>query len=89
MANGIPIVASDLPPLRRLLGDDEAGILVQPGDVQAAAAAIRDLASDPERRERMGQLGVLRVKQYAPEPVAALFAQLYGVTGASPDQSKS
>jgi glycosyltransferase involved in cell wall biosynthesis len=82
MANGIPVVASDLPPLRRLLGDDEAGLLVPPGDVHAAATAIRELASDAERRERIGQAGRLRVKRYEPGPVAALMAKQYGVTGA-------
>jgi glycosyltransferase involved in cell wall biosynthesis len=77
MANGIPVVASDLPPLRRLLGNDEAGLLVPPGNVDAAAAAIRQLAGDLERRERMGQAGMLRVKRYEPGPVAALMSQLY------------
>ena len=81
MANGIPVVASDLPPLRRLVGDNETGLLVPAGDVHAAAAAIRELAGDAERRERMGQAGMLRVKAYEPGPVAALMAQLYGVTG--------
>jgi glycosyltransferase involved in cell wall biosynthesis len=80
MANGIPLVASDLPPLRRLVGDDEAGILVPPGDVAATAAAIRELANDSERRARMGQAGMLRVKRYEPGPVAAQMAQLYGGT---------
>lgn len=82
MANGIPVVASDLPPLRRLLGDDEAGILVKPGDVHAAAEAISKLARDADKRDRMGQSGRLRVKNYEPGPVAAQMAQLYGVTGA-------
>jgi glycosyltransferase involved in cell wall biosynthesis len=82
MANGIPVVASDLPPLRHLLGDDEAGLLVPPGDVQAAAEAIRELARDPERRERMGRAGRVRVEQYDPGSVAALMAQLYGLSSA-------
>ena len=82
MANGIPVVASDLAPLRRLVGDDEAGILVTPGDVDAAAAAIRELAGDAARRDRMGRAGMLRIKDYEPGPVAARMAQLYGVTSA-------
>ncbi len=39
MLNGIPVVASDIEPLRELLGDDEAGLLFPPGDAVAAAAA--------------------------------------------------
>jgi glycosyltransferase involved in cell wall biosynthesis len=80
MANGIPVVASDLPPLRRLLGDGEAGILVPPGEVQPIAAAIRQLAGDPAQRERMGRVGRLLVERYEPGPVAALMAQMYGDT---------
>jgi glycosyltransferase involved in cell wall biosynthesis len=83
MANGIPVVASDLPPLRHLLGDDEAGLLVPPGDVDAAAAAIMELARDPERRERMGRAGKIRVEQYDPNAIAALMAPLYDARSGS------
>jgi glycosyltransferase involved in cell wall biosynthesis len=78
MANGLPVVASDIPSLRRLLGDNEAGILVPPGDLDATASAIRELAGDRERRERMGRTGRTRVKQYDPGPIATSMAQLYG-----------
>jgi glycosyltransferase involved in cell wall biosynthesis len=81
MANGIPVVASDLPALRRLLGDDEAGILVPPGEVEPLVEAIRELAGDADRRERLGREGVLRVKLYEPGPVASKMARLYRVTG--------
>jgi glycosyltransferase involved in cell wall biosynthesis len=48
LLNGIPVIASDLPPLRALLGTD-GGMLFQVGDAQAAASAIRELAADRER----------------------------------------
>jgi glycosyltransferase involved in cell wall biosynthesis len=89
MANGIPVVASDLPTLRGLVGDDEAGLLVPPGDVSAAAAAIRELAGDPERRARMGEAGRRRVKQYEPGPIAAQMAQLYGLRDGAPGKDPS
>jgi glycosyltransferase involved in cell wall biosynthesis len=79
MANGIPVVASDLPPLRRLVGDDEAGLLVPPGDVDAAAAAIRVLAADPDLRHRLGANGVRRVRSYAPSAIVAQLERLYGL----------
>jgi glycosyltransferase involved in cell wall biosynthesis len=88
MANGIPVVASDLPSLRRLVGDDEAGILVTPGDVEAAAAAIRELAGDAGRRDRMGRAGMLRVKAYEPGPIAASMTQLYGVPSRTDDLAR-
>jgi glycosyltransferase involved in cell wall biosynthesis len=82
MSNGIPVVASDLPPLRRLLGNDEAGFLVPPEDVPAATAAIRRLAGNAEMRQQMGHAGVLRVKPYEPGPVVATMMQLYGLPSA-------
>ena len=48
MLNGLPVVGSDLPPIRDLLGDDEAGLLVPSGDVEAAAKAVARLVDDPE-----------------------------------------
>jgi glycosyltransferase involved in cell wall biosynthesis len=79
MAAGVPVVASDLPPLRRLVGDDEAGLLVTPGDVAAAAAAIRVLAADPDRRHRLGTNGIRRVRSYAPAAIVAQLERLYGL----------
>jgi hypothetical protein len=40
MLNGIPVVASDLPAHRTLLGDEEAGLLFPVGEADAAAAAL-------------------------------------------------
>jgi glycosyltransferase involved in cell wall biosynthesis len=39
---------------------DRAGVLVAPGSVGAFADAVRDLASDPERRARLGAGGLRR-----------------------------
>ena len=41
MAAGRAIVASDLPSIREVLRDDEHALLVEPGDADALAAAIR------------------------------------------------
>jgi glycosyltransferase involved in cell wall biosynthesis len=79
MLNGIPVVASDLPPLRDLLGDDEAGVLFPPGDAAAAAAAIRALAADPSLRQKMGVAGRRRAAVFSPETVARQLASLYGL----------
>lgn len=45
------VVTSDTPPQRRVLGD--AALLVPPGDPHALAAALRQLAHDPERLEAL------------------------------------
>lgn len=54
-ACGLPLVLSDrVGAARDLLRDDENGLLVPVGDVEAAAAALRRLAADPDLRRRMG-----------------------------------
>ncbi|TLM97489.1 MAG: glycosyltransferase family 4 protein [Actinobacteria bacterium] len=45
---GIPVVGSDLPPLRVQLGDDGA-LFVTPGDASALAAGIRTILEDGEK----------------------------------------
>jgi glycosyltransferase involved in cell wall biosynthesis len=77
MLNGIPVVASDIEPLRALLGDDEAGILFPVDDTAAAAAAIRHLATDSEARVRLGEAGKLRASAFSPHAVASALAELY------------
>jgi glycosyltransferase involved in cell wall biosynthesis len=46
---GCPIVASDIPGVRDLAGEDSEDTLVPPGDVPALAAAITCLLDDPQR----------------------------------------
>lgn len=54
MAAGLCPVASDLGELGSLLGWGERGVLVQPGDQNALAAALVGLADDRERVRRLG-----------------------------------
>lgn len=51
MAAGAAVVASDLPGIRRQVGD--AGVLVPPDDVDALAEAVRELLDDPLRRKAL------------------------------------
>jgi glycosyltransferase involved in cell wall biosynthesis len=53
LACGLPVLASDLPRLRYLLGEDErCGILLSPGNSAAWALGISRLAGSPEVRKR-------------------------------------
>jgi len=54
MAAGCAVVASDLPALREILGEDDA-VFAAPGDPAALAAAIRSLTDDPERARALGE----------------------------------
>jgi glycosyltransferase involved in cell wall biosynthesis len=46
MASGRPIVASDLPSIREVLGHERNALLVPPGNPQALTAAVRRLKDD-------------------------------------------
>jgi glycosyltransferase involved in cell wall biosynthesis len=79
MLNGIPVVGSDLEPVRALLGDDEAGIVFPVGDVDAATKAIVRLATDPALRAEQGAAGRRRALAFAPDVVGLQFRRLYGL----------
>lgn len=80
MMNGLPVVASDIPPLRRLLGGNgEAGILFRPGDTEEAASAIIRLTSDSTLRRILGEEGRRRAAEFPPHSVARQLVDLYGV----------
>jgi glycosyltransferase involved in cell wall biosynthesis len=61
MAAGACPVASDLGDIRSLLGDEERGILVPPGDASALTSALIELARD---RRRLASIGA-RARKYA------------------------
>lgn len=50
---GLPVVASDLPEIRRVVLEHGVGLLIEPGSVEALAGALSDLVQDPAARERM------------------------------------
>jgi glycosyltransferase involved in cell wall biosynthesis len=53
LACGVPVVAPRVGGIPEQL-TEETGMLIEPGDPEALARAILDLADDPERRRRMG-----------------------------------
>jgi glycosyltransferase involved in cell wall biosynthesis len=78
MLNGIPVVASDLEPVREVVGT-EAGLLFPSGDAIAAAAAIAALVADPSLRARLGNAGLQRAKRFEPDAVTTALRELYEV----------
>jgi phosphatidyl-myo-inositol alpha-mannosyltransferase len=77
MLNGLPVVASDLPPVRELLNDGAAGSLFAPGDVGAAARCLRALMDDPKGRARMGEAGRQLAERFEPRSVVGELTALY------------
>lgn len=83
MAMGLPVVGSDLAPLREMLGEDR-GVLVHPDDPAALAAALHDLV-DPDLRARIGgtaRTWVARTRTWAAatETYRTLYASIQGET---------
>lgn len=57
MAAGLPVVASDFPLWRQIIEETDCGLVVDPRDPTAIAAAIDRLLADPAAAERMGARG--------------------------------
>lgn len=71
-----PVVASDIPAFRSIIGD--AGIFTRPGDPLSVAKGILRLLDHPEEREEYQQKAYQRVSdQYSIERVAEEYATLY------------
>jgi glycosyltransferase involved in cell wall biosynthesis len=50
MANGLPVIASDIGGISQVIENDEDGLLVKPGNVSELINAIRILKNDEEMR---------------------------------------
>jgi glycosyltransferase involved in cell wall biosynthesis len=74
---GVPVVATDCPggPSRVFQGG-KYGVLTPNEDAATLASAIVDLANDADRRDELAKNGLERVKDYAPEIIAARLAAL-------------
>ena len=61
MSAGLPIIASNFPLLKQIIEDVGCGLIVDPLDINAVAAAMRWILDHPAEAEAMGQRGRLAV----------------------------
>lgn len=71
MAAGVPVIASDIPGTRELVVDGESGVLIDPKVPAQLAAAIRDLAANPELRASYAAAGLERLHRLSLTGAAA------------------
>jgi glycogen(starch) synthase len=84
LAAGTPVMAFAIPCLRRLVTPD-VGVLVEPFDVSAFAAAMAALASDEPRREALGRVGPRTVRGLRWDDLATAQLAVYrAAVGAAP-----
>jgi len=60
-ACGLPVIASDLPPIRQFLSNGKNGLLFDPSSAEDLACAIQVFLENPDDAKRMGQLGQKQV----------------------------
>jgi glycosyltransferase involved in cell wall biosynthesis len=75
MVHGVPVVAATGSSLPEVVGD--AGVLVDPDDVEGWTAALARLLGDPRARERLGDAGVDRAAGFGRQANAAAVADVY------------
>jgi glycosyltransferase involved in cell wall biosynthesis len=64
MASGLPVVATRVGDIPRVVEDGVTGILVPPREPEMLAEALATLLADPELRRRMGAAGRRRVEEH-------------------------
>lgn len=78
MACGVPALATRVPGSEDILHDSAGGLLLPPGDIDSAVAAINALLDDHARREEMGRRGRAEVEaRYAVPVVSAQVEAFY------------
>ncbi len=77
MATGKPVVASDIPGYAGVISHGVEGLLVKPRDEKALASALMSLLRDKSMREKMGERGKLKAKDYSWDIVARRVMEYY------------
>ena len=76
MASGLPVVVTRVSGTSQLVPDGDRGRVVPPGDADALAAAVRELAADAGLRARLGAQAAEHVRRFSWEACFAGTAAL-------------
>ncbi len=83
MAAGLPIVATDIPGHRSVIGDEQNAVLVPPKDESALAEALRTLIEDPALRKRLGEAAREKAEDYRWSRISSKIYDYYQTTAAA------
>jgi glycosyltransferase involved in cell wall biosynthesis len=75
MAAGIPVIATDIPPHKEVLGD--TGIFVPPGDADELTKAVKMLIDDPSLMRSVAQKENERVKMFSVDNTVKTYEKLF------------
>jgi glycosyltransferase involved in cell wall biosynthesis len=75
MTCGVPVIISDIPPLREVAGD--AAAIFNPKDYEELAGVIGNVLESGSLRSEMIQRGILRAKEYSWQKTAELTIETY------------
>jgi phosphatidylinositol alpha-mannosyltransferase len=80
MANGVPVVASDIPAYRWLTSDGDSAVLFPPGDSEALAKLLVDLLEDASLQARLRDRGYARVRSFSFAEIGKRYLSLFEAT---------
>lgn len=78
LAASLPVVATNVGAIPKVIEDGHSGVLVQPGDAKELAKAIMDLLANPQKANRLAKNAHRKVKQqFSSERMAEKYIDVY------------
>ncbi len=77
MAAGRAVVASRTGGVPEIVLDGQTGVLVEPDNVESLANALREMATQPARRDALGAAGFQRAQSFDWDAIAAQYETVY------------
>ena len=77
MANGLPVVCSDIRGNSDLIEDGKGGYLVEPSDVEGFAKYIKELIEDSRLKSELGGFNLEKIEHYSIENVLCEMEEIY------------
>jgi len=77
LASGLPVLATDVGGVKETLGSPPAGQVVPPSDVEAMAAALLTLATNPDLRRELATRAASRARHYSLDLAVDRYESVY------------